>query len=158
MNVLPGARQLGGGLGGAIEVGSVGVGGLGDGLDDGEGEGLAVGVTELAVGLGDPVGETGAVVGVAVVAAEGVGWSSAPIGLTCPPELWGSENACCERVVDDEVPSTIASATMLVTSRPMAAPSATAGPARDTRSRIHSERLRRSSWADNSVCWFNHAM
>ncbi len=129
---------------------------MGEGTDDGEEEGLAVGVTELAVELGDPVGEIGAVAG--VPAAEGAGWSSAPIGLTGAPELWGSENACCEPVVDDEAPSTIASATMVVTSRPMAAPSATAGAARDTRSRIHSERLRRSSWADNSVCWFNHAM
>ena len=131
----------------------MGVGAVGEGTD--EVEALGLGVTEVAVGLGDPVGDIGVVVG---AAAEGVGWSSLPIGLTGPPELWASENTCCERVVDDEAPRTMASATMLVTSRPLAAAAATAGAARDTRSRIHSERLRRSSWADNSVCWFNQAM
>jgi len=101
--------------------------------------GLTVG-DGVKVGLGVPVADTGAVVGV-----DGVGRSSAPIGLTGPPELWASENACCDRVVGDEAPRTIATAMMLVTSRPMAAPSAMAGAARDTRSRIHSERRRRSS-------------
>src|SRR5439155_1362173 len=114
----------------AADVGSVGVGAVGEGTD--EVEALGLGVTEVAVGLGDPVGDIGVVVG---AAAEGVGWSSLPIGLTGPPELWASENTCCERVVDDEAPRTMASATMLVTSRPMAAAAATAGAARDTRAR-----------------------
>ena len=112
-------------------------------MGDGPGDGVAVGLTVgdvVKVGLGVPVVDTGAVVGV-----DGVGRSSAPIGLTGPPELWASENACCDRVVGDEAPRTIATAMMLVTSRPMAAPSAMAGAARDTRSRIHSERRRRSS-------------
>src|SRR2546430_14210741 len=146
-NLLAGARQLGGGLGGAAEDGAgVCVGAVGDGPGDGVAVGLTVGDV-VKVGLGVPVVDTGAVV-------DGVGRSSVPIGLTGPPELWASENACCDRVVGDEAPRTIATAMMLVTSRPMAAPSAMAGAARDTRSRIHSERRRRSSWADSSVCWF----
>jgi len=136
----------------------VGVGAVGVGPDEDEMVELTVDVAELVVGLGDAVGDTGAVVGVAGAEGARLGRSSEPIGLTGPPELWGRENTCSDRVVDDEAPSTIATATMLVTSRPMAAPRATAGAARDTRSRIHSERLRRSSWADSSVCWFNHAM
>src|SRR5256885_7303435 len=101
--------------------------------------GLTVGAAARVVGLGDVVGDTGAVVDVAGTEGARLGWSSEPIGLTGPPELWGSVNSCCDRVVDDEEPSTIASATMLVTSIPIAAPAATAGATRDTRSRIHSE-------------------
>jgi len=62
--------QLGGGLGGATDVGD-GAGAVGEGTDEGEVLGLAVGVTELAVGLGGPVADTGAVVGTVVVVGTG---------------------------------------------------------------------------------------
>ena len=69
------------------------------------GLGLTVVVAEL-VGLGDAVGDiVGTVVGVAGAEGARLGRRSEPIGLSGPPELWGSENSRSDRrVVEDRPP------------------------------------------------------